>query len=355
MKILIDFGHPAHFHYFRNFIQIMKEKGHEFVLVARDKEVLHTLLNDLKIPYISRGKGGKSLLCKLIYLFVADFIIYKTAKLFKPDVFLSFASAYAAHVSWLMRKPHIVFDDTEHAKFELMLYSPFSSAILNPKPFWKHFSKKQLFFDGYMELCHLHPKYFQPDRDIVKSYGINLDEHFFIVRFVAWTASHDISQSGLSPDTKKRIISQLENHGRVLISSEGSLPDALEKYRLKIDPAHLHHFLYYASLYIGEGATTASECVILGTPAIYINSLDAGTIKEQSEKYGLISLRNDSCIFDMIAKQLSPDAKDESYKNRINLLREKIDVTAFMVWFVENYPESENIMRNNQEFQYRFN
>ena len=35
----------------------------------------------------------------------------------------------------------------------------------------------------------------------------------------------------------------------------------------------MHNALKYASLFVGEGATMASECAILGTPAIYVNSL----------------------------------------------------------------------------------
>ena len=31
------------------------------------------------------------------------------------------------------------------------------------------------------------------------------------------------------------------------------------------------------------------------------------------------------------------------------MLFEKIDVTGFMVWFVENYPESVGIMKENPE------
>ena len=45
--------------------------------------------------------------------------------------------------------------------------------------------------------------------------------------------------------------------------------------------------VYQLDLYIGEGATMASECAMLGTPAMYINTLGAGTLEEQ-EKYGLI-------------------------------------------------------------------
>jgi len=36
------------------------------------------------------------------------------------------------------------------------------------------------------------------------------------------------------------------------------------------------------------------------------------------------------------------------------MLSDKIDVTAFMVWFVENYPESAKIMKENPEYQWSF-
>jgi hypothetical protein len=36
------------------------------------------------------------------------------------------------------------------------------------------------------------------------------------------------------------------------------------------------------------------------------------------------------------------------------MLSEKIDVTAFLVWFIKNYPKSVKIMKENPEFQERF-
>jgi hypothetical protein len=36
------------------------------------------------------------------------------------------------------------------------------------------------------------------------------------------------------------------------------------------------------------------------------------------------------------------------------MLSEKIDVTAFLVWFIENYPESVTVMRQNPDYQYNF-
>lgn len=354
MRILIDLGHPAHVHYFKHFIWQMEAKGHQFMLVARDKEVLYRLLDNYGFTYVKRGKGGKSFISKLLYILKADYIIYRVALRFKPDLFLSFASAYAAHAAWLYKKPHVVFDDTEHAKFELMLYAPFSETILNPKPFWKSYSRNQLFFDGYMELTHLAPRYFTPDQEVLKQYGINAEDKFFVVRFVSWDASHDMGQTGLTLSHKMKVVDLLQQHGRVLISSESQLPHQLERFKININPAHLHHFLAYAQLYIGEGATTAAESIILGTPAIYINTLDAGTISEQAEKYGLISLRKSDNILSIIQTLLESSYKLDANTNRNRIRKEKIDVTAFMVWLLNEYPKNKLVFKENPAIQYQF-
>ena len=356
MKILIDLGHPAHIHYFRNFSKIMQVRGHEFFFVARDKEVLHKLLLNYSIPYTNRGKGKKSLLGKFFYLFYADYIIYKVAKKFKPELFISFGSTYAAHVSWLCHRPHIALDDTEHAKFELMMYPPFTDAILNPSCFWNKFSSKQRFFDSYMELFYLNPKYFTPDSSILYSYGLAKDEKFFIIRFVSWNASHDIGQKGLSLESKIKLVNTLKTLGRVLISSEGLLPEALKSNKIDIRPEHLHHFLAFATLYIGEGSTTASECAVLGTPNIYINSLIVGYCKEQNEKYGLcIHMTDENGVLEKAIEIINNKNIQEEYQiKRQRMLKDKIDGTAFLVWFVENYPESFQIMKESPEYQDRF-
>ena len=43
MRILFDIGHPAHVHLFRNARRILQDRGHETVVVSRDKEVARDL------------------------------------------------------------------------------------------------------------------------------------------------------------------------------------------------------------------------------------------------------------------------------------------------------------------------
>ena len=91
----------------------MESKGHDFFITARDKEVAHNLLQAYNLKFANRGKGENGLIGKFLYLFKADYLLFRHAKKFNPDLFLSFASPYAAHVSKLLRKPHITFDDTD--------------------------------------------------------------------------------------------------------------------------------------------------------------------------------------------------------------------------------------------------
>jgi len=82
MKILLDIGHPAHVHYFKNFIKIMEDKGHQFLITSRNKEIEHHLLKQYKIAFKSRGKGKNSLIGKAIHYFIAISVIYRHAKRF---------------------------------------------------------------------------------------------------------------------------------------------------------------------------------------------------------------------------------------------------------------------------------
>jgi predicted glycosyltransferase len=103
----------------------------------------------------------------------------------------------------------------------------------------------------------------------------------------------------------------------------------------------MHDLLFYASLFIGEGATMASECAVLGTPAIYINSLNAGYLKEQEEQLSLYSLRNDKKLIELVHSLLSGNKlnKEISRKRVKDVLRKKIDVTEYMLHIIE-HPES---------------
>ncbi|RYG49985.1 MAG: DUF354 domain-containing protein [Chitinophagaceae bacterium] len=359
MKILIDIGHPAHVHYFKNTIRILKEKGHEITITARNKEVAFNLLDTYHLPYVSRGSGGKGIIGKLLYLLKGNAVIARVARTFRPDIFLSFGSPYAAQVSKLFGKPHIAFDDTEYAKLEHFMYLPFTDTVVTPDVFRKNMGARQVRYKGFIELCHLAPTQFQPDESILAELGLSRSDRYVILRFIAWQASHDMGQRGLNLEQKLTLVHELSRHTRVFISAEGDLPPELEPYRLRLAPAKFHSFLAFASLYIGEGETTANECAILGTPNILINSLVAPEtclgVHLELQQYGLQELFENYEGLMEKALELLKDKTKVVYQERLQkMLGEKIDVSAFMTWLIENYPTSLSQLKAQPDYSDKF-
>lgn len=360
MRILIDINHPAHVHLFKNFAWQMQQKGHEILFTTRQKEISDVLLKNLGFDYICFGKHYKSLKAKLWGILKFDWMLLKVALRFKPDLFLSMTSIYASHVALVLRKVNILLTDTENATFQHWLGVPFCDKILTPVCFKKQFRSKQLRYEGYHELAYLHPNYFQPDARILDKLGVRANEKFVLMRFVSWNAHHDIGHRGLTPDNKIKAVEAFSKYARVFISSEDELPAALKSYQIKIPPEKIHHALAYASLLYGESATMASECAVLGTPAIYLDNVGRGYTDEQEAKYQLVfnytEALNDQerSIQKGIEILQMPALKTEWQRRRERLLAEKIDVTAFLVWFVENFPDSLKMMENNPSCQYQF-
>lgn len=291
------------------------------------------------------GKNPKSVLGKVLFLFKCEWRIFRLYLKNKPDITLSFAATYVAHNSFLFGIPHISFDDTEHAGLNRKLYLPFTDLVLNPESYLLDLGKKQFKFKGHMELFYLNRKYFKPDPTIYSDLGIAENTPFVILRFVSWGAFHDKGQMGFSDDYKTNLVEELAANYRVFISSEGELPKELRDYRISIKPNKVHHALHYASLFVGEGATMASECAALGTPAIYVNSLDAGTLQQQA-KNGLIhNLRYEKGVLELALNVLVDMEYKKGLRKKIEALsKERYNLTDFLVWLVEEYPNSKKML-----------
>jgi len=359
MKILIDIGHPAHVHYFRNFIRIMNVKHHQIFVVARSKDVTQELLSNYKIPFLGRGYGANTLIGKLLYFFKATHSILRQSLKFKPDLLLSVAP-YTPLVSKILGIPSISVNDTEHAKFQNLFRNHISDCLLTPSCYINNLGRKQFRFNGYLELCSLHPNYYQPDPSVLDLLNIRNGEKFIVLRFVSWAASHDMGHSGVSIEMKRKIVAELRKYAKVFISSEGKLPEDLENYRIEISPEKMHDVLFYATLLLGESATMASECAVLGTPAIFIDDDGRGYTEEQEKQYGLVfnyserSSDQEKALEKAIQLVNSSNIPAQWQKRRQRMLTDKIDVTAFMVWFIENYPKSAKIMRQDPDCQTKF-
>jgi predicted glycosyltransferase len=356
MRILIDIGHPGHVHLFKHFAREMQNKGHEIFFTCREKEFEVHLLETYGFKYRSFGKKYKSKPGKLWGMVEFDVKEFLSGLKFKPDILLSHGSIYAAHAAFLLRKPHIALEDTGNIE-QVKLYEPFTKHILTSDFFPINYGEKQIRYPGYHELAYLHPNRYKPaanstDMDILKKNGKNV-----LLRFVAWNATHDFKHNGLSVAEKIQLVQFLEDKNyNVLISSEMGVPNELKKYTLKMAPDKIHHVLNTVDLFIGEGTTMAMEAGILGTPSIYINPLQYSNTDNLAE-YGLVfNYSSFAGIKEKIHEiENLKNIKSDFDKRRKQMLKDKIDVTSFLVWFIENYPQSIKLSKNaDKDFWQQF-
>lgn len=309
------------------------------MLTSTDKDIALQLLNDYGFEYTLLGRTGKSLFRKILSIPVLDWRLFKAVRKFNPDLFMGLGSIRCTHVAKLLGKRSIIFNDTEATIKEHILYYPFADRVLSPRCFGRDFGKKHIRYDGYHELAYLHPDRFTPDPKVLEELAISQDEQIFIVRFISWEATHDIGQKGFTDEGKRRLINALSQHGRVIITSEGELPEDLQGYQMTISPTKMHDVLAHASMCVGEGATMASEAVVLGVPVVFLSTLVHNYLHEQADTYQLMHIFNEQegAIRKVEELLKVKDLRSEWQSHRERMLSEKVDVTTFMLDFVDQY------------------
>lgn len=238
------------------------------------------------------------------------------------------------HVSKLVGARSILFADTERSKLQKKISVPIADQVYTPEAFQNDLGSHQISYPGYHELAYLHPNRFTPNPAVLDKAGLEENERFVILRSVSWDAVHDVGDSGF--ENIVDIVSVLEETGvKVIITSEGDLPDTIKNYQLSIDPHQIHHLMFYADLFIGESATMATESAILGTPAIFVSSSTRGYTEELEEKYGLVFNYNcedrNRLGMNKAIEILNDNDSGKWDSRRQNMLDEKSDMTEYVV------------------------
>ena len=342
MNILVEVTHPAHVHFFRNAIDTWLKHGHQIVITTRDKDITLQLLDEFGYSYRCLSKMRRGVLGLAIELIERGVRLSGVIRQFKPDIIVSIAGTFNVHAAKLFGIPDIIFYDTENATISNKISYPFASAICTPAAYIHDLGKKHVRYEGYHELAYLHPNWFQPDEKVLQKSGLSVNEPFSIVRFVGWTSGHDINLHGFSEKGKIKLVETLKRFGEVLITSEAPLPDELAQYQVKIPPSEIHHLMAYARILVGESATMASESVMLGRPAIYVSPVGRGYTDEQERKYDMcFTFADENLAIEKTEALLgNPDLDAEWKKKHDKFLSEKIDVTTWMVDYVEHFPEN---------------
>ncbi len=338
MRILIDVTHPAHLHFFRNAISLMKEEGIEVKLTGRDKDILKELAEQYGLEFEIFGVFKPGVFNLAVELLTRWWHLYRIVRKWKPDMILSIAGTYSGLVGRISGRPVHIFYDTENAVISNLLAYPFATCIHVPECYNKKIRWPHHRYAGYHELAYLHPNYFIPDPAVQEELEVKRGDKYVLLRFVGWSAAHDISHKGMTTSLKRKAVEEFSRYASVFITSEAPLPPDLEQYRFPLPSSRIHDAMAFAALLYGESATMASEAAILGTPTIYLDNAGRGYTNEQEKKYGLVcnyteSLDDQKASIDKGVEILtSGDGRGKWEKRRDALLSNTIDVTRYIIY-----------------------
>ena len=362
MNILVDICHPAHVHLYRNFIAEMKSRGHYIYVTIRDIPSAKKLLKLYNIRYIDYGTKSDSLLKKSLKQAKYDWTLRNIIRELNIDIGIG-TSITVAHASKLTKMISFILDDDDSeveplfAKFA----HPFCDYLLSPDVLkYERVGSNCITYPGYHELAYLHPNKFRPDPDVLKELGVISGEKYFIMRFNAFKAHHDIGVRGFSQEQKRIIVDMFRKHGQVFITSESVIEKEFEYYQLKISPEKIFSALYYATMFIGDSQTMTNEAAVLGTPSVRLNSFVGriSYLKEQERRYKLaFGFKPDEFnkMTETVKGLLSMDNLNEIWnEKRKKMLKDKIDVTEFLVNLVEEYPRSIIRIKKDSDYYQNF-
>lgn len=347
MRILVDVGHPAHVHLFRNAIRIWRQRGHQIVVTARDKDITTCLLSLYSLEHHVASRARSGTLGLFAELLEHDWRVLQIARLYKSALLLG-TSVAVSHVSKVTKSTSIVFseDDVASARMFARLTYPFADIIVTPAVLPDDLGEKHVKYQGYQELAYLHPNQFTPNPAILEELGVDGDEPYSILRFVSLKAAHDVGQSGLSLATKRELIRLLSKWGPVFITGEGGLPAEFAPYEIRIPPHKIHHALAFASIFVGDSQSMTIEAALLGTPSVRCNTFvgRCPVIEELEHRYGLTCgflPRDAQEMLERVESLISnPFTIQEWRERRERMLRDQIDLTVWMVDFIEDFPHS---------------
>ncbi len=360
MNILFSTGHPAQVHNYRVIREQLQKKGHKVFWLASKKDISDYLLHAYGIEYTQLKRPNKGMFSKLTTLLENAWITAKVIRKNQIDFVVSRINPGVVLGAFLMGRKQIGMSDTEQAGIYDKLFSKLVGAVVTSTSFERTLRKDQIRFDANIELFYLHKNYFKYERkEVYKLLGITEGTPFVVARFVSGNAFHDTKIDSFSEENKVKLMERITPFAKLFISSEEELPEVLKPYQYKIPYEKMHGVLAEATLLFGESATMASESAIIGTPGIYVNGQWRGYTNDETRAGLVFSYRIDeksqiASINKAVELLLLKDLKEDIKKKKETFLSSKIDPVAFMIWFIENYPESKRIMLENPKYQYRF-
>lgn len=337
-RLLVDVGHPAHVHLFRNLVRRVEEEGGQAVVAARDKDVTLDLCRGYGLPFVSVSRPWRwGVLGMIGELCVRTARILALARRLRAHALVG-TSASVGLVGRLLGQPSFVFneDDSSVAPLFAAASYPLARFVVTPACLaHERLGRGHVTYQGYHELAYLHPTRFSPDPSKLDRLGLDPGRPHFVLRLVALRAHHDARERGIPLDVIRDLLRFLEARGRVLITSEGALLPEFERHRFPLAAADLHDVLATAALYVGDSQTMAAEAAVLGVPGVRCNSFVGriSYLEELEHRYGLtVGLPPDRAVelLPTVEAWLSDTGTRRQWaERRQRMLSECVDLTAW--------------------------
>ncbi len=267
-KFWFDFTNPPHVNFFLPLIRHFYNHEYSLSFTARDFVETTKLLELNELPYKLVGKhGGENKFLKAKELINRNLLLYLNSVNFD----LSFSSNYNAPlVSWLKRKPALVFDDNDISPN--WLYSKFADYVISPEAIDKEAmfkmgvpQQKLITYKGFKENIYIAD--FKPDHSFLKKIPF---KEFVVVRPENLKASY--IQHG-EESIVQSLIEKLIFHGINVLylpryDSDISLVGKNKKLYIPDSVLNGLDVCFFASAVLTGAGTFSREAAIIGTPAI---------------------------------------------------------------------------------------
>jgi len=321
MNILIDIEHPACLNFYINSIKILLNQGHKVSVVYLNRGNLGSIvkkeLSNFNIPIKCIGKHYKVKIGKYLGIIQRSFLLYAYMRKKNFDVVTSFGF-YIGIPARFMHIPSILFhDDYEYTKL-FKIIRKFATKFIIPKSIPA--KGKNIFKEyDFKELAYLHPKYFKPNKDVLKKYGLKPKKYVFVRE----VADYSINYDGINTSVKD-IIKEIKNLKIVLSLEDKSQKKLYENDCIILEEPvdNFYSLIYYAKFVVSSGDSITREAALLGVKALYTGQRKMA-VNKSLEDAGLI----------VVSKNLSEFEKVKSKP----LAKNYIDTTKVIVDNLNRY------------------
>jgi len=341
MKVSPLVIHPHHMDFFENLHNELLDRGHKVLCLVRYDELNKKYLQGSNIKYSFYGSNQESCLPDLISKYRNQFSLVRKLIAFRPDLVFSVNSVPYSPFNSIFNIYSVAFLDRKLQKNDEKKIFSYADKIVTPDcyPFDVP-SEKQLSHPSYHPFAYLHPNGFKSDPTVLDSLEVKSKDYVFVS--FARRSWEGFTDDDLLPRREKiDIVRNLSEYRKVLVDGRGSVPKPLKEYVPALPLNRYNHVLANAELVVGDDPIICAEAGVLGIPWIFISQSSAPTLEEQEIQYEIGSQVESIEEADELAEMLlTGEVEPDFDRARKEILNDKIDLTEWMIRFVEIFEKT---------------